>query len=291
MLPGPGFDAAVLGSPAAGAEPWCWVWVQAQRVSAATVRVVLAGDSIQAPPDLLTGQVSPLAAQRICLLARPPLHAAPLFPGCPSCFVASLAPLVLARSHLRGVSSWPAAAPVRQGAGAAGGPHQGAGPLAHPGTALPPSSSTSAAGCIAASVPRLLQLDCVLTDADCVLFSGLLGVGLMRGWCCVCGLQLAAGLPVDVMPGASDPANYSLPQQVSRGWGIPRGPVSKRCVSWLPCPADALSGRALFRAASRSEAGCGCSCLRPRWALTAALCCCSPSTHASSPGPPSTTRW
>lgn len=291
MLPGPGFDTAVLGSPAVGAEPRCWVWVQAQRVSAATVRVVLAGNSIQAPPDLLTGQVSPLAAQCIWLLARPPYMQPPSFPGCPSCFVSSLAPLVLAplspaRRLLvaccspcppRSRRSW--WAPSRSWTSCS------------PRYCLTPPPFTPAAGCIAASVPRLLQLDCVLTYAGCVLFSGLLGVGLMRGWCCVCGLQLAAGLPVDVMPGASDPANYSLPQQVSRGGGSPRGPVSMRCASWLPCPADALSGRALFRAASHSEAGRGCSCLHPRWALTAVLYCCSPSTHASSPGPPSTTRW
>ena len=32
------------------------------------------------------------------------------------------------------------------------------------------------------------------------------------------GLQLAAAVPVDIMPGACDPANFSLPQQVRAGW-------------------------------------------------------------------------
>lgn len=28
-------------------------------------------------------------------------------------------------------------------------------------------------------------------------------------------VQIAAGIPVDIMPGTNDPANFSLPQQVS----------------------------------------------------------------------------
>jgi hypothetical protein len=152
----------------------------------------------------------------------PPLHAAPLLPRLP--FL------------LRVLSCSPCAGPALTCAASPGGllqplstkeQAQLVGPikeldlvltqvLPHPPLPLPLPP--------AALFPRLLQLDCVLTDAGCVLFSGLLGVGLMRGWCCVCGLQLAAGLPVDVMPGASDPANYSLPQQVIRGWGSPRGP-------------------------------------------------------------------
>lgn len=30
---------------------------------------------------------------------------------------------------------------------------------------------------------------------------------------CIC-VQIAAGLPLDIMPGPDDPANFSLPQQV-----------------------------------------------------------------------------
>lgn len=28
-------------------------------------------------------------------------------------------------------------------------------------------------------------------------------------------MQIAAGIPVDIMPGEADPANFALPQQVS----------------------------------------------------------------------------
>lgn len=42
--------------------------VQAQQLSAHTVRVVLAGDSLHAPPDLLTGQVHPRPTLCTCFL-------------------------------------------------------------------------------------------------------------------------------------------------------------------------------------------------------------------------------
>jgi DNA polymerase delta subunit 2 len=53
----------------------------------------------------------------------------------------------------------------------------------------------------------IYSINIKLDDCNCFV--------LLHLPCCnPCLLQLVASLPVDIMPGCNDPANFSLPQQV-----------------------------------------------------------------------------